>query len=377
MPTIPSQTRVIDDAFTTTWYEIQKKAIDNILTANVLMAALKTAGCMKPQVGGTGIERTVRYGKKTAISVARGDTLPTGETDIETAAFWQWKYLEVHVQRSLQQDQQNSGPAAIKSLVQMKIEAARDAMNEAFENAVLGYNFTGAPPTVAPFAANIDTTYGGTELRAARDPYSIFNFMPDTAYVNGTGGTYNSQTAGNYTYGGIDTWGVQGANPLDTTAYTGNAWFQPKYSVAVNPAMQNLEDQVRTLYNYCSGGSNDEPDLMVMDQTRWEAAADIFGSKIQITTHVGDEMARLGYRTMQYLNARMIWTPNAGFPSGNIALLNTRWIDLVYDPNYWFGMTEWMWLPNQMERIARIMCTFAGAICSQPRRQGRLAAYTA
>ncbi len=369
--TVPSQTRVIDDSFTTTWYEMQRKATDNILNGNVLLAALKQLGCLKPQVGNAGIERTVKYGRKKAISVTKGDTLPTGETDLETAAFWPWKWIEVHVQRSLMDDQKNSGSAMIKSLVQTKLEAAHDALNEAFEKCILGYNFT------ADIVANIDATYGGTELRAARDPYSIFNFMPDTAYVNNTGGVYNYTAAGSYYYGGIDTWGVQATNPCDIDSFTGNAWWQPKYLVAVNPALQNLEDQVRTLYNWTTAGGNDEPDLMVMDQTRWEAAADIFGSRIQMTSNVGDELAKLGYRSMQYLNARMIWTPNAGFPSGNICLLNSRWIDMVYDPNYWFGMTEWMWLPNQTERIARILCAFTGPLCYQPRRQGRLATYTA
>ena len=56
--------------------------------------------------------------------------------------------------------------------------------------------------------------------------------------------------------------------------------------------------------------------------------------------------------------------------------LNTRWIDVVFDAGLWFSMTPWMYLPNQLERIARIVAAFPGVICSQLRRQGYLGAYT-
>ena len=344
MSSIPSLTRKIDTAFTTTWYEMQKKATDNILEANVISAALREAGCFKRQTGGKFIERTVRYGTKTAIAAKKGDTLPTGEDEIETAAFWDWKYITVHVQRSLQDDQQNAGPAKIKSLVQTKIEAARDALDTKFESA---------------FIAAIDTTSSdcGTTLRAEREPYSLFNFLP------GTDTTYYNEATDNYTYGKIAT----SAN---------NPWWQAKYSTAVSPALMNLEDQVRTLYNNCSGGTNDTPDLIIMDQTRFEAFEDVMGSQIQRVSDVGSRVAELGYDVLKYKGAKVVWTPNSSWPSGVIAMLNTRWIDCVYDPSLWFTMLPWMYLPNQLERVARIVCAFPGPITYQLRRQGWLGTYT-
>ena len=354
--TIPDLTRKIDTIFTTTWYEMQKKAIDNILDANVISAALREAGCFKTQVGGKYIERTVRYGKKTATAVAKGDTLPTGEDEIETAAFWDWKYLTVHCQRSLQDDQQNSGQGAIKSLVQTKLSAARDALDEKFESALL---------------APINTALSRADCRAPRDPYSLFNLFDPT----GTSATYHPTTIGSpaYSYGGLSTAG-------DPSAKTLNYWWQPKYTSATAPALMNLLDQMRTTYNNCAAGGNDVPDLILMDQNLFEAYEDVCGASIQLVADVGSKLAQLGYDSLKFKGAKVVWTPNALFTNGSYTrmamFLNTKWIDVVYDPNLWFTMTSWMTLPNQLERLARIVCAFPGIICYQPRRQGLLSAYT-
>lgn len=340
MATIPTLTRTIDTIFTTTWYEIQKKATDNILESNVVSAALKEAGCFKTQVGGKYIERTIRYGQKTALSVAKGDTLPTGEDELETAAFWNWKYLTVHIQRSLQDDQMNAGMGKIKSLVQTKIEAARDALDTKYENCLI---------------AAVDAAAGGKELRATRDPYSIFNALP--------GGSYYNQPAGTYTYGGVDTG-------------TGNTWWQGKYTTAVSPALMNLLDQMRTTFNNCAGGSKDVPNLIICTQTLFEAYEDLCEEKVQRVNNTGSRLAELGYDVLKFKGANVVWTPNSTWPSGTMVFLNTKWIDVVYDPSLWFMMVPWMWLPNQFERIARIVSAISGVICYQLRRQGVLATYT-
>ncbi|MEK0325385.1 MAG: hypothetical protein QQN63_06735, partial [Nitrosopumilus sp.] len=114
--TLPSLTRTIDDAFVTTWYEIREEAIDNILNATVIWAALMGAGSFTPQVGGQFITRTIVHGEQAAVDVARGDTLPQGEPELETMARWTWRYIATHVQRSVFDDQINNGPSKIKDL---------------------------------------------------------------------------------------------------------------------------------------------------------------------------------------------------------------------------------------------------------------------
>jgi hypothetical protein len=360
--TIPSLTEKIDSIFTSTWYEMQAKATDNILQANVISAALKEAGCFKTQVGGKYIERTIRYGKKTAITVAQGDTMPTGEEDLETAAYWKWKYMEMHVQRALQEDQQNTGSGAIKSLVQTKIEAARDALADLWEASMIApaelFN-GGAAGTTAPTL--------GTERRKARDPYSLFNLFDSTGATATYHGT-STPSVGSYTYGGIDLYG---------SGTTGNYWWIPQYTAATNPALLNLQDQMRTMYNNCAQGGSDTPDLIITNQTLYEAFEDSASGSIQLVADVGSQLAHMGYTALKYKGAKLVWTPAAAWPTGAMAFLNTKWIDVIYDPNLWFTMMPWYTIPNQFERITRIVCATPGVICYQPRRCGLLTSYTA
>lgn len=353
--TIPSLTRKIDTLYTTTWQDVQKKATDNILVDNVVSALLKEKGCYKAQSGGLNVTRTVRYGTKTAFATMKGDTLPTGEDELETAAIWDWKYIAVRVQRNVLDEQKNWGSGRIKDRVALDIAAARDALNAKFESC---------------FLAAIDTVNGGAALRAARDPYSIWNFLPDVPTSNDLpAGTYVPTTAGSYHYGGIDVGGSQAGKTL-------NYWWQGKYGTATSPFLMNGEDDLRRLYNNIGAGGSDLPDVGLMSQTMYESCEDLFGGKMQIVHNVGDSMAKLGYESLQYRNAKLYWTPSSAMTAGTILLLNTKWIDVVYDPGLWFSMTEWQDLPNQLDRVATIICTFTGPICYQLRRQGRLGTYT-
>lgn len=351
VPTLPTATGTMDTLFTTTWFEVQKKAIDNILEANVFTAALKTNGCFRKQRGGRHIERTLRHGTKTAIAVAKGDTLPTGEDEVETAALWDWKYLEVHVQRSLQDDQQNAGPAKIKSLVATKIQVARDALADKFESALL---------------ATIDTTLasGGYECRPARDPYSLQNMLPTV--TAGTAGVPTSSYLGSsYTYGKIA-----------TGTDTGNTWWCPKGQTANAPYMANMLQDMRSLYNYCTKGSGDHPDLIGMRQAQFEGYEDLCSANIQLVQDVGSPLAKLGYNVFKYKGAQLVCDHSSTLRDATIFMWNTKHIDVVYDPSTWFAMTPWMYLNNQLERITRIVCAFSGAITGQLRRHGVTSAYT-
>ncbi len=354
--TITQLTAQVDDAFTHTWFKMQKKATDNILDANVLSALLREAGSFKTQVGEDRVARTVRYGKKTAITVKKGDTLPTGEDAIDTMAWWTWRYIAAHVQRSLQDDQQNSGAGKIMTLVTTKLEAARDSLNDKWEDLLI---------------ANADTSESRTDNRSARDPYSVYNFLDESIAT----ATHQQTTAGLFFYGNIDRGGVQTAG-----SETLNHWWQNRYTTAVNPMLANLFDQMGTTYNNASasgGSAESAPNLILTTQAMWEAFSDIAGANIQLTADVGSRVASLGYDLLKFRGAKVAWTRHSSMKTGQMLFMNSRWIDVVYDPNLWFQMMPWMNLPNQLERITRILMATPGVICYQPRRQAILGDYSA
>ncbi|MEK0325526.1 MAG: hypothetical protein QQN63_07460, partial [Nitrosopumilus sp.] len=136
--TLPTYTRTLDDAFTTTWYEIRAEAIDNILSATPIWNILMAAGSFVEQVGGEIITRTIRYGTITPQKVKKGSVMITGEPKLETLAIWQWKYIASNIQRSVFTDQKNAGPNKIKDYVGSRITAARDGLEQKYETDLWG-----------------------------------------------------------------------------------------------------------------------------------------------------------------------------------------------------------------------------------------------
>jgi len=344
LPTTPLNSQILDTMFLHTWFKIRGEAIDNILNGNVVTAALKANGCFKTQVGERHISRPVRYGVKTAYNVMKGDTLDSVETEGETVALWNWKTTIVDIQRSFQDDQMNAGAGKMKDLVATKLQWARDALNTKIEDSIV---------------AAVDTTNGtaAQSYRALRDPYSLQNMLPLAA-------SYMNQTAATYYYGGIDTG-------------TGNTWWQTKGQTMHAPALMNLEKDMQQLYNNCGDQGADTPNLILMDQTRFEAFEDICANRIQLVQDVGSPLAKLGYDVLKYKGAQVVWSAHSAISTrAAVFMLNTKYIDVVYDPTSWFQMIPFMPLPNQLERVARIVCSWSGVVSNQLRRHGCTTAYT-
>lgn len=339
--TLPVMTETIDNAFTHTWYEIRKEAIDNILEANVVWAALKERGCMVTQVGGKLITRTVSYGTETTKAVKKGSTFSQGETEYETMAQWTWRYESAHVQRSVFDDQQNSGKFAIKSLVATRLKKAREALDTTYENNLL---------------RTISTAETGDSMQGLNDlipPYAL-------------------ATTG--TYGKIARPASYAADAMDVLQPGGaNSWWGPKYKALVLPIEVNLYDDMKTLYNSLSNNSQQPPNLIITDQSLYELFEDFADDKTQIVVDAaGSKLANLGFDVIRFKGKPMVWTSNVDI-SGKQQMLfvNTNNVEVVYDPQLWFEMTPWKTIPLQGERIAHILCA-SNMVSEQLRRHGRL-----
>lgn len=336
--TLPTLTRTIDNAFVTTWYEINQEAADNILNATVLWAALNGAGCMKTQVGSEFITRTVRYGTATATEIAAGDSLPQGDPELETMAIWTWRTIAASVQRSLFDDQKNNGPSKIKDLVGLKLSASRDALEAKFETSLTNATVTGETGKlvqglldIVPLEADRST---GTYGRIARPA------------------TYTSSAAGTVAVG-------SGAN----------AWWGPKY---LKGNLASIEDDLLTdmkkLYNSVHNNQV-PPNLIVTDQNTFELYEEFALDISQIIKDESTRLADLGFEVLRFKGKPLVWTPN--WTANHMGFFNTDFIEFVYDPTYWFDMTEWKPIPLESSRIAHIVC-FGNMLSDQLRRHGRL-----
>ncbi len=332
--TLPELTETIDNAFLHTWYEIRKEAIDNILDATPVWAALKARGCLKSQVGGRFIERTIKYGVETTQEVAKGSVFEQGETELETAAFWVWKYIAAHAQRSVFDDQVNNGKFAIKKLVDTRLTAAKDALIAKLEEVLFGaYSAT----------SEADKTIQG-----------LNELIPAPAnYKGGTGGS-----DGTVKYG---------------TIQRSNTWWQANYkAMTANPEVNLLSD-MKNLYNTCSKNIA-SPNLIITSQSWFELYEDFALEISQIVKEESTHLADLGFDVLRFKGKPMVWTDSvlqASTAYDQMLFLNTDYIEVIYDPALWFAMSKWKEIPLQGERIAHFLCA-CNVIGTQPRRQGRL-----
>lgn len=336
--TLPQLTETIDNKFVSTWYEIRAEAIDNILDATVVWAALKGAGCMTPQTGGRLITRTISYDYQTAVAVQKGTLLPMGEKETQTMARWTPRYIASHVQRSLVDDQQNAGEFQIKSYVAERLQSSRDGMEQKLE---------------ARAMAAVVTDESGNEIQGLKD------IIPP--YASAKTGTYGG-IARPATY-------ADSGNGVYVPA-TGNTFWGAKYLQVSNPE-NNLLEYMKKLYNSIHNNQV-APNLLVTTQD-WFEIYETYG--LDISQIIKDESTRLvdlGFEVLRFKGKPLIWTPNAKDGSNDtMRFLTTDFMEIVYDPSYWFEMTDFKSIPNQFERIAHIIAT-ANIIATQLRRFGML-----
>lgn len=336
--TLPVLTKTIDNNFVTSWYEIRTEAIDNILDATPIWAVLNAAGCMKAQSGSEYITRTIRHGEDTATAVRKGDTLPTGEVELETMAMWTWRTIAGKVQRDTFDDQKNSGPTKIKDYVGQRLTAARDALEQKFEASTLNA---------------IVTDESGRELQGIHD------MVPPIA----------SRSTG--TYGLIArplTYAVDSGLGVSVPA-TGNTFWGPRYHTG---ALATIEDDLLSDMKTLYGGIHNNqsaPNLILCTKTMFDIYEDFAVDISQIIKDESTRLADLGFEVLRFKGKPLIWT--SAMTANHMIMLNTQFIEFVYDPNFWFMMSDWKAEPTTTKRIAHIL-SFGNMISDQLRRHGRL-----
>jgi hypothetical protein len=350
--TLPQWTRILDNSFIQTWYDIKAEAIDNILLATNVWAMLKEKGRFKPQVGSEIISRSVRYavGNPT-VAVAKGDTLPLGVTETETFAKWTFRNVASVVQRDTITDAENAGKYKIKDYVVQRLGEARDSMTQNYETAIeqaavtdeSGKLIQGLNDLLPTYANAASGTYGGI----ARP------------------GTFTQQAAANGVYSPSGSGG-------NTNAATTNPWWGSKYKQLTAPYEVNLVSDMKVLFNSITSNL-ESPDMLICDQASYELYEEFAVDKSQLVKNDRGMMADLGFETLEFKGKTMMWTPNLA--ANNIQMFNTNFIDVVYRPNLWFDMSEWKPIPNQMDRVAHIISAM-NIVGSQPRRHGLLTSST-
>jgi hypothetical protein len=259
-------------------------------------------------------------------------------------AIWDWRYLAANVQRSTFDDQKNAGPSKIKDYVGSRITAARDGLEQKFETDIWGSH---------------TSAEGGNAIQSLND------IIPTTA----TPGTLTEPTAG--TYGKITRPTAYDAAAADTVREpsTGNTWWGPKYYDGVLATIDvDLLDDMKRLYNSLHANQS-APNLIITSLAIFEYYETFAVDISQIIKDETTRLADMGYEVLRFKGKPLVWSANAD--ANNVLMINTDWIEVVYDPGLWFDMTDWKPQAFEFDRAAQVLCA-AALLTTQPRRHGRM-----
>ena len=345
--TLPSITRQINDQFVNTWYTIRDQVVDNVLDATVFTLALKEKGCMKPRVGGEfGWTDTIGYGDKdiTMQYFQKGSVLTQTPVKLDTMAVLPWRQFLVDINRTLIEDQVNTGPNMIKSYIKRRLEAARNALVQGIEKDLLGCGADGADNK--------------------RQINGLFDIVAPIVAINAS----DTQASGT-SNGGISrannwwrNWATDANSSYNADTKKGAATNAP-YSLNLIPDMTSMFNSIHA--------NQEAPNFILTTAAIYEAYEDEARDRMQIVRSQFDQKAAdLGFQACTFKGATLTYS-NA-MPALYMVMLNLNHIDWDYHPGLWFDMTEWKSTPSQLEQVAYIACMTPGLATSQPRRHGIL-----
>lgn len=306
-------TQALDDLYTTTWQKRLPGVFDNVFTAAPFWFWLKDKGKLKPTRGGRFLETNLEYGQNNTVQwISRGGTVAMNDFKFLTVAQYNWAYLTANILRFGVDEQQNSGDARVIDWVNAKLNNTEESLISTLETTLAGGNgATANPPSIS-----------GLQF-----------LVPDSANV----------ASGSYNAGGID--------PSVYTWWQNQATSLTGKSFAVNGI-----SAMRHMLNLCMNNRRmDAPDILLTDMATYEYYEDAVLPMLRISNN---KLADAGFDNQTYKRVPMVWSPAL---SQRMYFLNTRFIEFVYDPGYFFDMTAWKEIPNQVnDRAAQVLlaCSF-------------------
>lgn len=110
----------------------------------------------------------------------------------------------------------------------------------------------------------------------------------------------------------------------------------------------------------------DEPDLFLMDQSRYHTFKNAFTGNIRYEQNIQDEEAvQAGFRYHFLVNNAVVM-PDLFIPSNSGYLLNTNYIYPVWHQDDYFNMSPWLMPTNQRVVVSHIFVTW-NIMCKAPR----------
>lgn len=324
----PSST--FTELVSTTWRNHASDVKDNISRNNALYARLTAKGQIRLEDGGLTIAQPLDYNSNGTYQRYSGyDVLNIQQSDVITAAEYQWRQIALNVVASGLELRINSGSNAIVKLAKARI---RNAMRTFKNNFSYDLYADGSLPN----------QIGGLQLLVA--------------------------DAGTGTVGGIDssTWSFWQSQVQSAAApIQGGGAIVPSATTMESLMLPFWLNQVR---------GDDKPDLIV-------ASNDYFGfyeqSQTSIKRYTNDGgaagTAAGGFTSLKYKTADVIFDGGSGIPAAHMYFLNTDYIELVVHREANLSVQDDMKPYNQDATVVPVLW-MGNMVTSNRRLQGVLKA---
>lgn len=273
---------VFTELVTTTFRNHRSKLIDNVSNNNALLAYLKRKRKMRTESGGTEIAIPLEYAENGTYQRYSGyDVLNVQQSDVFTAAKFDWRQIAINVTASGRELRINKGKERIINLAKSRLKNAMNTFNNNFSS----------------------------------DIYS------DGALSNQVNGLQALiADAGTGIVGGIDsgTWTFW-KNVVQSAAapLQGGAGITPSNSTIQSLMLPLWLELVR-------GG--DKPDLIVSSNEYYSFYEE---SLTDLKRYTSTESAAGGFISLKYKSADVIFDGNSGIPDTRMYFINTDYLELV------------------------------------------------
>lgn len=310
----------------TTWRNHSKDVKDNVSNNNALYKRLAEKGQTRKEDGGLTIAQPLDYNANGTYQRYSGyDILNIQQSDVITAAEYQWRQIALNVVASGLELRTNSGSNAIVKLAKARIKNA---------------------------------------MRTFKNNFS-YDMYADGSLPNQINGLQALVAdAGTGTVGGIDsgTWSFwQNAVQSAAAPLQGGG--------AITPSATTIESLMLPLWlNQVRG--DDKPDLIVSSNDYFTFYEQ---SQVSIKRYTDSDTASGGFVSLKYKNADVIFDGGSGIPAAHMYFLNTDYIELVVHRDADLSVQEDMRPYNQDATVIPVLW-MGNMVCSNRRLQGVLKA---
>jgi len=316
---MPSPNSTFTELVSTTFRKHRKEIKDNLSNRNALLKYMMKRGNTRTEDGGLTIATPLDYAANgTYQRYSDWDTLNISQSDVISAAEYQWRQIALNVVASGRDLRINSGESRIINLAKARIKNALRTFNNNFSSDLYS-------------AGSLTNQINGLQA-----------IIADT----------NTNTVGG----------------IDASVWT--FWQNTVFDASVNsvtPSATTIENGLMLpLWLSIDRGPDDQPDLIVADNTYYQYFE---GSQVSLKRYNDKSTADGGFVTLKYKNADVLFDGNSGIPSQHMYFINTNYLELVVHQDADLTIMDEMRPVNQDGQVIPILW-MGNLTCSNRHQQG-------